>query len=60
MNVKRRKRWEDSVEQIDFAHSSRKAWSLLIRLTGKAKQFRPVPVTANAIASRLVENGRYK
>ena len=38
MNVKRRKRWEDSVEQIDFAHSSRKAWSLLIRLTGKAKQ----------------------
>jgi len=60
INEKRRKRGEDLVEQIDFTHSSRKAWSLLNRLTGKAKQFRPLPVTASAIASRLVENGRYK
>ena len=60
INEKCRKRWEDSIEQIDFTYSSRKAWFLLNRLTGKAKQFTPVPVTANAIASRLVENSRYK
>jgi len=60
ISEKRRKRREDSVEQIDFTHSSREAWSVLNRLTGKAKQFRPVPVTTNAIASRLVENGRHK
>jgi len=32
INEKRRKRWEDSVEQIDLIHPSRKAWSLLNRL----------------------------
>jgi len=55
-----KKRWEDSVKQINFTHSSRKTWSLLNRVTAKAKQFRPVPVTANAIAGRMVENGRFK
>jgi len=60
INEKRRNRWEDSVEQIDFAHSRWEAWSLLNRLAEKAKQFRPAPVTANAIASQLVENGRCK
>jgi len=37
INEKRRKRWKDSVEQIDFTHSSRKAWSLFNHLTGKVK-----------------------
>jgi len=28
INQKWRKRWEDSVKQIDFTYSSQKAWSL--------------------------------
>jgi len=59
------KRWEKSVEQIDFTHSTaraglfREGW-VDNRLTEKANGLRPVPVTANAIANRLVEKGRYK
>jgi len=32
---KRRERWIESVEGLDFTHSSRKAWKTFNRLTGR-------------------------
>ena len=46
---------------IDFSHSSRKAWSILNNLTGRSRHSpRHFPVSADAIASQLVRNGKYK
>ncbi len=62
MNVlgeKRAERWEETVSGIDFTHSSRKAWATMNRLTGRSSKPRPCPVTANSIASVLVNNGRW-
>jgi hypothetical protein len=38
LNEQRKSRWEDIVEKTDFAHSSRKAWSLLNKLVTDATQ----------------------
>ena len=59
---KRRDRWSNAVWSIDFSHSGRKAWSILSNLlTGRLRQSpRHCPVTANAIASQLVRNGKYE
>jgi len=59
LNKKRRERWDRVVTSIDFTHSSRKAWSLFNRLTGRISQTIPIPIIANKIASRLVNCGRY-
>ena len=59
INEKRRERWRETVQNIDFTHSSRQAWSLLNRLTGKHSNHQATPISANKIASRLVSNGRY-
>ena len=46
---------------IDFLHSSRKAWSILNNLTGRSRHSpRHCAVSANAIASQLIRNGRYE
>ena len=46
---------------IDFSHSSRKAWSILNNLTGRSRHSpRHCPVSADAIASQLVRNGKYE
>ena len=46
---------------IDFSHSSRKAWSILNNLTGRSRHSPcHCPVSANAIASHLVRNGKYE
>ena len=60
LDEKRQERWIETVEAIDFTHSSRKAWNTVNRLTGRATS-KPdaCPVSANAIASQLIENGRY-
>ena len=53
-------RWEETVQNIDFTHSSRKAWRTINKLTGRSRP--PLgerPITANAIASQLVNNGTY-
>ena len=43
-----------------FLHSSRKAWSILNNLTGRSRHSpRHCLVSANAIASQLVRNGKY-
>ena len=61
LDRKRRDRWSEAVRSIDFSHSSRKAWSILNNLTGRSRHSpRHCPVSADAIASQLVTNGRYE
>ena len=61
LDKKCRDQWSEAVQTIDFSHFSRKTWSILNNLTGRS---RPSPrhctVSANAIASQLIKNGRYK
>ena len=55
-----RTRWEKTVQNINFTHSSRKAWRTINILTGRSRP--PLgerTITANAIASQLVNNGTY-
>ena len=59
LDRKRRERWIESVEGIDFTHSSRKAWKTFNRRTGRYESPRQCPITANAIAHQLLANGRY-
>ena len=57
----RRDRWSEVVRSIDFSHSSRKAWSILNNLTGRSRHSPDhCPISADAIASQLVRNGKYK
>ena len=59
LNTKRRERWTETVESIDFTHSSRRAWQTINKLTGKASKPTPCPITADAIAAQLISNGRF-
>ena len=48
---KRKDRWSEAVNNIDFTHSSRLAWNIINNLTGKIKHPRRLcPVAANTIA----------
>ena len=60
LDRKRRDRWSEAVRRIDFSHSSRKAWCILNNLTGRSRHS-PLhcPVSADAIASQLIKNGKY-
>ena len=61
LDKKRRDRWSEAVQTIDFLHSSRKAWSILNKLTGRSQRSpRHCAVSANAIAFHLIRNGRYE
>ena len=61
LDRKRRDRWSEAVRSIDFSHSSRKAWSILNNLIGRSRHSpRHCPVSADAIASQLVRNGKYE
>ena len=59
LNTQRQERWEETVESIDFTHSSRRAWQTINKLTGRASKPSPCPVTANSIAAQLIKNGRF-
>ena len=60
LDRKQRDRWPEAVQSIDFSHSSRKAWNILNDLTGRSRHSsRHCSVSADAIASQLVRNGRY-
>ena len=60
LDEKRKERWIETVESIDFTYSSRRAWQTVNRLTGRSKpNSGKCPVTANSIASVLVDNGRF-
>ena len=61
LDSKRKERWTEAVDSIDFTHSSRTAWSTLNNLTGRSRASRhQCPVSANAIASQLVKNGTHR
>ena len=61
LDRKQRYRWSEAVQSIDFSHSSQKAWSILNNLTCWSQQTpNHCPITANAIGSQLVRNGRYE
>ena len=61
LDRKRRDRWSEAVRSIDFSHSGRKACSILNNLTGRSRHSpRHCPVSADAIASQLVRNGKYE
>ena len=61
LDRKRRDQWSEAVRSIDFSHSSPKAWSILNNLTGRSQHSpRHCPVSADAIASQLVRNGKYE
>ena len=61
LDRKRRDRWSEAVQTIDFSHSTRKAWSILNNLTGRSRRSpRHCAVSANDIASALVNNGKYE
>ena len=60
LDEKSQERWIETVESIDFTHSSRKAWHTINRLTGRtASKPGKCPVSADAIASKLLQNGRF-
>lgn len=59
LNEKRRQRWTETVESIDFTHSSRRGWQTLNKLTGRSTTPAQCPITANSIASLLLSNGRF-
>ena len=63
LDRKWRDRWSEAVWSIDFSHSSVcvKAWSILNNLAGRSRHSpRHCPVSANAIATQLVRNGKYE
>ena len=60
LDRKRRDRWSEVVQNIDFSHFSRVAWSVLSNLIGTSQKFScHCHVSSNAIASQLVKNGKY-
>ena len=60
LDNRRREKWIEETENINFTHSSRQAWSKLNRLTGNVKPFTSqAPVKANDIANNLINNGKF-
>lgn len=57
----RRQRWMDSVEKMDFKHSSRKAWSLLRRVGASNSGSKTKPkMKPKTIANRIMKVSRTK
>ena len=55
------KRWSEEIAELDFTHSSRRAWNLLRKLGGATHSKRQQPkVTANEVAHQLFLNGSDK
>ena len=60
LGEKRLAQWEETITSIDFTQSNRKAWSTINSLSGQSNKPKPCLVTTNAIASVLVENGKWR
>lgn len=45
------------MESIDFTHSSRRAWQILNKLTGRSTTPARCPITVNSITTLLLSNG---
>ena len=50
-------RWAEVVKYVVFTHPSREAWQTINKLTGRSTAHSRCPITANAIASQLLNNG---
>ena len=59
LREKQKIRWQESVEEIDFTHSSRKAWNTINKLTDRNNAKKTCPVPANVIGKQVVANGIY-
>ena len=60
LDEERQERWIETVESIDFTHSSRKAWHTINCLTGiTTSKPDKCLVSAHAIASQVLQNGRF-
>lgn len=54
LNVSRKEKWNDTMQNMNFTHSSRNSWTLLRKLGTATQAAVAVPkITPNAIASRL-------
>ena len=61
LDEKRKERWSEAVNTIDFTHSSRLAWNTINNLTGRSRNSRrPCPISANSIALQLVRNAVFQ
>ena len=60
LDRKRRECWDETVQGIDFTHSSRQAWKTFNRLTGRSSKPTQCPVSANSIAKQLLDSGKFR
>ena len=61
LDERRRKRWSEAVNVIDFTHSSWLAWNVISNPNGRTTQsYRPYPISDNSIAAQLIKNGTYQ
>ena len=52
--------WSEAVQNIDFSHFSRKAWSIVNNLTGRSRHFlHHCSVPANVTTAQLLKNELY-
>lgn len=59
LNNGRSQKWRETVEGMDFKHSSRKAWSLLRKLGGSTTVTKPKEtISLNKIAEHIVHTSR--
>ncbi len=55
----RQKRWQEMIEETDFTHNSKKAWSTINKLSSvNAPPQRIAAVTPNQVARQLTQNGK--
>ena len=57
LNIKRREKWHNLTSNVDFTHSSRKAWSFMKKLgvDSNVNKRATTQITPNNVASRLLE-----
>jgi len=61
ISEQRRKDWRDTIEELNLAQNSSKAWRLLKKLNGENKQrLAHTNVSTNEIAHQLIMNGKTK
>ena len=59
LDKERRRRWNEAVQSIDFAHSGCRSWTIINNFSGHSRHpSRPCFISANAIASQLIRNGK--
>ena len=59
LNTRQRERWTDTVESINFTHSSQQAWQTINKLTSQTTKPKPCHITADSIAVQLISNGKF-